>query len=197
MTPPNGAIPPGKHLPGATLSCRAVSSASLCPEHERRRKGKPSPPAHGPGGRGPLFALPGHLHSGEQRPPLGVPGDTGGSPSHSPARRPLPAAGSGRQQLEKRFALRLNPGVCQGWGVGAGCVAPPSRDAPPLARFSVKTLLEKYTADPIDDSSEEFVNFAAILEQILSHRFKGKGGSRTVPVPTPVSRGVWGCRCQL
>lgn len=37
----------------------------------------------------------------------------------------------------------------------------------------MKTLLEKYTADPIDDSSEEFVNFAAILEQILSHRFKG------------------------
>ncbi|VCX37699.1 unnamed protein product, partial [Gulo gulo] len=36
-----------------------------------------------------------------------------------------------------------------------------------------KTLLEKYTAEPIDDSSEEFVNFAAILEQILSHRFKG------------------------
>ena len=41
-------------------------------------------------------------------------------------------------------------------------------------RFSVKTLLEKYTAEPIDDSSEEFVNFAAILEHILSHRFKGK-----------------------
>ncbi|XP_031456734.1 LOW QUALITY PROTEIN: RUN domain-containing protein 3A [Phasianus colchicus] len=41
------------------------------------------------------------------------------------------------------------------------------------APFSVKTLLEKHTAEPIDDSSEEFVNFAAILEQILSHRFKG------------------------
>ncbi|XP_043359416.1 RUN domain-containing protein 3A isoform X6 [Dermochelys coriacea] len=40
-------------------------------------------------------------------------------------------------------------------------------------RFSVKTLLEKYTTEPIDDSSEEFINFAAILEQILSHRFKG------------------------
>lgn len=37
----------------------------------------------------------------------------------------------------------------------------------------MKTLLEKYTAEPIDDSSEEFVNFAAILEHILSHRFKG------------------------
>uniref|UniRef100_A0AAY4BTW4 RUN domain-containing protein 3A n=1 Tax=Denticeps clupeoides TaxID=299321 RepID=A0AAY4BTW4_9TELE len=44
-----------------------------------------------------------------------------------------------------------------------------------LTWFSVKTLLEKYTAEPIDDSSEEFVNFAAILEHILSHRFKGPG----------------------
>ncbi|XP_072523691.1 RUN domain-containing protein 3A [Salminus brasiliensis] len=44
-----------------------------------------------------------------------------------------------------------------------------------VCRFSVKTLLEKYTAEPIDDSSEEFVNFAAILEHILSHRFKGSG----------------------
>ncbi|KAI1230399.1 RUN domain-containing protein 3A, partial [Lamprotornis superbus] len=51
--------------------------------------------------------------------------------------------------------------------------------------FSVKTLLEKYTADPIDDSSEEFVNFAAILEQILSHRFKGEGGPQDCPCPQP------------
>ncbi|TDG98072.1 hypothetical protein EPR50_G00214190 [Perca flavescens] len=42
-----------------------------------------------------------------------------------------------------------------------------------VCRFLVKTLLEKYTAEPIDDSSEEFINFAAILEHILSHRFKG------------------------
>lgn len=42
------------------------------------------------------------------------------------------------------------------------------------SRFSIKTLLEKHTAEPIDDSSEEFVNFAAILEHILSHRFKGR-----------------------
>ncbi|KAM9657121.1 RUN domain-containing protein 3A isoform 3-T3 [Morphnus guianensis] len=58
-----------------------------------------------------------------------------------------------------------------------------------VCRFSVKTLLEKYTAEPIDDSSEEFVNFAAILEQILSHRFKGNGGPGSpwcVPVPIPV-----------
>ncbi|KAM9215166.1 RUN domain-containing protein 3A isoform 2-T2 [Leptosomus discolor] len=47
-----------------------------------------------------------------------------------------------------------------------------------VCRFSVKTLVEKYTTEPIDDSSEEFVNFAAILEQILSHRFKGNGGPR-------------------
>ncbi|XP_049616013.1 RUN domain-containing protein 3A isoform X1 [Syngnathus scovelli] len=44
-----------------------------------------------------------------------------------------------------------------------------------VCRFSVKTLLEKYTAEPIDDSSEEFINFAAILEHILSHRFKDRG----------------------
>ncbi|KAJ0060606.1 hypothetical protein NL108_016588, partial [Boleophthalmus pectinirostris] len=43
-----------------------------------------------------------------------------------------------------------------------------------VCRFSVKTLLEKYTTEPIDDSSEEFMNFAAILEHILSHKFKGK-----------------------
>uniref|UniRef100_H3DNL6 RUN domain-containing protein 3A n=1 Tax=Tetraodon nigroviridis TaxID=99883 RepID=H3DNL6_TETNG len=43
-----------------------------------------------------------------------------------------------------------------------------------VCRFSVKTLLEKYTAEPLDDSSEEFVNFAAILEHILTHRFKGR-----------------------
>ncbi|NXW11014.1 RUN3A protein, partial [Fregetta grallaria] len=64
-------------------------------------------------------------------------------------------------------------------------------------RFSVKTLLEKYTAEPIDDSSEEFVNFAAILEQILSHRFKAPDCSPSVPAG-PVSwfssdgqRGFW------
>lgn len=47
-------------------------------------------------------------------------------------------------------------------------------------RFSVKTLLEKYTAEPIDDSSEEFINFAAILEHILSHRFKGNEPERGI-----------------
>nr|XP_014337625.1 PREDICTED: RUN domain-containing protein 3A [Bos mutus] len=52
-------------------------------------------------------------------------------------------------------------------------VAVERRNLITVCRFSVKTLLEKYTTEPIDDSSEEFVNFAAILEQILSHRFKG------------------------
>ncbi|XP_061911693.1 RUN domain-containing protein 3A-like [Entelurus aequoreus] len=44
-----------------------------------------------------------------------------------------------------------------------------------VCRFSVKTLLEKDTAEPIDDSSEAFINFAAVLEHILCHRFKGSG----------------------
>uniref|UniRef100_A0A8C5TTS4 RUN domain-containing protein 3A n=1 Tax=Malurus cyaneus samueli TaxID=2593467 RepID=A0A8C5TTS4_9PASS len=74
-----------------------------------------------------------------------------------------------------------------GWGDVGGTGAWVTRqrlpELHPLARFSVKTLLEKYTADPIDDSSEEFVNFAAILEQILSHRFKGTGVS--------LLRGFW------
>ncbi|KAF1379836.1 hypothetical protein PFLUV_G00180210 [Perca fluviatilis] len=52
-------------------------------------------------------------------------------------------------------------------------VLPIEAEAVSPSPFSVKTLLEKYTAEPIDDSSEEFINFAAILEHILSHRFKG------------------------
>ncbi|KAL4659242.1 RUN domain-containing protein 3A-like [Arapaima gigas] len=60
-----------------------------------------------------------------------------------------------------------------------------------VCRFSVKTLLEKYTTEPIDDSSEEFVNFAAILEHILSHRFKGNTAGRITPV-----QGVWPSVCE-
>ncbi|XP_046760366.1 RUN domain-containing protein 3A isoform X8 [Gallus gallus] len=79
-----------------------------------------------------------------------------------------------------------------GRAAGAPLIPTPrSVETPPNPRFSVKTLLEKHTAEPIDDSSEEFVNFAAILEQILSHRFKA------LP-PGPVSwfssdgqRGFW------
>uniref|UniRef100_A0A8B9Q8F6 RUN domain containing 3A n=1 Tax=Apteryx owenii TaxID=8824 RepID=A0A8B9Q8F6_APTOW len=64
----------------------------------------------------------------------------------------------------------------EGGATAATCRPRPSagsRNAPVALARGVKTLLEKYTAEPIDDSSEEFVNFAAILEQILSHRFKG------------------------
>ncbi|XP_005998555.1 RUN domain-containing protein 3B [Latimeria chalumnae] len=43
-----------------------------------------------------------------------------------------------------------------------------------VCRFSVKTLIDRSCFETIDDSSPEFVNFAAILEQILSHRFKGQ-----------------------
>ncbi|XP_014902225.1 RUN domain-containing protein 3A-like [Poecilia latipinna] len=57
--------------------------------------------------------------------------------------------------------------------VSARNVAVERKNLLTVCRFSVKTLLEKYTAEPIDDSSEEFINFAAVLEHILSHRFKG------------------------
>ena len=41
-----------------------------------------------------------------------------------------------------------------------------------LFRLAVKTLVEKSRYETIDDSAEEFINFAAILEQILNHRIK-------------------------
>ncbi|XP_017289743.1 RUN domain-containing protein 3A [Kryptolebias marmoratus] len=59
--------------------------------------------------------------------------------------------------------------------VSARNVAVERKNLLTVCRFSVKTLLEKYTAEPIDDSAEEFINFAAVLEHILSHRFKGSG----------------------
>uniref|UniRef100_A0A1A8KD99 RUN domain-containing protein 3A n=1 Tax=Nothobranchius kuhntae TaxID=321403 RepID=A0A1A8KD99_NOTKU len=59
--------------------------------------------------------------------------------------------------------------------VSARNVAVERKNLISVCRFSVKTLLEKYTAEPIDDTAEEFINFAAILEHILSHRFKGSG----------------------
>ncbi|CAM9295267.1 unnamed protein product [Lampetra fluviatilis] len=40
--------------------------------------------------------------------------------------------------------------------------------------FAVKALVERGGLEPVGDSSEEFVNFAAILEQVLSHRLKGQ-----------------------
>ncbi|XP_048846866.1 RUN domain-containing protein 3A [Brienomyrus brachyistius] len=60
-----------------------------------------------------------------------------------------------------------------------------------VCRFSVKTLLEKYSAEPIDDSSEEFVNFAAILEHILSHRFKGSTAGPGSWFSHDGQRGFW------
>ncbi|XP_070121700.1 RUN domain-containing protein 3B isoform X10 [Equus przewalskii] len=44
----------------------------------------------------------------------------------------------------------------------------------PKKQFSVKTLIDRSCFETIDDSSPEFNNFAAILEQILSHRLKGQ-----------------------
>lgn len=41
-----------------------------------------------------------------------------------------------------------------------------------VCRLAVKTLVEKSRYETIDDSAEEFINFAAILEQILNHRIK-------------------------
>ncbi|EHB16585.1 RUN domain-containing protein 3B [Heterocephalus glaber] len=59
--------------------------------------------------------------------------------------------------------------------LAAGCPygvhCDPYRGAP---RFSVKTLIDRSCFETIDDSSPEFNNFAAILEQILSHRLKGQ-----------------------
>ncbi|CAI5788792.1 RUN domain-containing protein 3B isoform X2 [Podarcis muralis] len=43
-----------------------------------------------------------------------------------------------------------------------------------VCRFSIKTLIDRSCFETIDDSSPEFNNFAAILEQILSHRLKGQ-----------------------
>ncbi|MEE6466735.1 hypothetical protein FKM82_007037 [Ascaphus truei] len=42
-----------------------------------------------------------------------------------------------------------------------------------VCRFSVKTLIDRSCFETIDDYAPEFVNFAYILEHILSHRLKG------------------------
>ena len=51
-------------------------------------------------------------------------------------------------------------------------------------RFSVKTLIDRSCFETIDDSSPEFNNFAAILEQILSHRLKGNSANVLLILPT-------------
>ncbi|XP_009999882.1 PREDICTED: RUN domain-containing protein 3B [Chaetura pelagica] len=48
------------------------------------------------------------------------------------------------------------------------------RQAKVMVRFSVKTLIDRSCFETVDDNSPEFNNFAAILEQILSHRLKGQ-----------------------
>ncbi|XP_059409200.1 RUN domain-containing protein 3A isoform X2 [Carassius carassius] len=88
-------------------------------------------------------------------------------------------------RLEARCSLRRVKSGCLQTAMAMGLTSKKSssrnsgverKNLLTVCRFSVKTLLEKYTAEPIDDSSEEFINFAAILEHILSHRFKGPCG---------------------
>ncbi|XP_032108913.1 RUN domain-containing protein 3B isoform X5 [Sapajus apella] len=69
--------------------------------------------------------------------------------------------------------------VSRGGGGGGGKKSLSARNAAverrnliTVCRFSVKTLIDRSCFETIDDSSPEFNNFAAILEQILSHRLK-------------------------
>ncbi|XP_061411364.1 RUN domain-containing protein 3B-like isoform X6 [Lethenteron reissneri] len=39
--------------------------------------------------------------------------------------------------------------------------------------FTVKTLIERSNFEPVDESVEEFINFAAVLEQSLNHNLRG------------------------
>ncbi|XP_053821026.1 RUN domain-containing protein 3A isoform X1 [Vidua chalybeata] len=179
--PTDGAVPPQANTcpvppcPAGLGGSVSVSSASLCPEHER------------PGGRGSHHRLRTAGRKGAfvrpswplaQRGAAAAPqGPWGRGDKGVTEPQPSPTPSSRCREREPTAGKALCSGAkgsrVAGLEEGAGCASPPGRDARPLARFSVKTLLEKYTADPIDDSSEEFVNFAAILEQILSHRFKG------------------------
>ncbi|XP_033099270.1 RUN domain-containing protein 3B-like [Anneissia japonica] len=43
-----------------------------------------------------------------------------------------------------------------------------------ICRLTIQSLKEKSMYNSIDDNSEEFLNFATILEHILSHRLKGE-----------------------
>uniref|UniRef100_A0A8C9LAC1 RUN domain containing 3B n=1 Tax=Pavo cristatus TaxID=9049 RepID=A0A8C9LAC1_PAVCR len=68
-----------------------------------------------------------------------------------------------------------------GLGTSARRKSVPSRNAVverrnliTVCRFSVKTLIDRSSFETIDDSSPVFNNFAAILEQILTHRLKGR-----------------------
>ncbi|KAM5187682.1 RUN domain-containing protein 3B isoform 5-T5 [Callospermophilus lateralis] len=66
---------------------------------------------------------------------------------------------------------RGSSGVCKK-SLSARNAAVERRNLITVCRFSVKTLIDRSCFETIDDSSPEFNNFAAILEQILSHRLK-------------------------
>ncbi|XP_076716847.1 RUN domain-containing protein 3B isoform X5 [Callospermophilus lateralis] len=68
---------------------------------------------------------------------------------------------------------RGSSGVCKK-SLSARNAAVERRNLITVCRFSVKTLIDRSCFETIDDSSPEFNNFAAILEQILSHRLKGQ-----------------------
>ncbi|XP_041282523.1 RUN domain-containing protein 3A isoform X2 [Onychostruthus taczanowskii] len=167
-------MPPGQTpAPSRPVQARWLGVLGVAVPRARAagRKGKPSPPAHGREEGGLCSPFLATCTAGSSGRPSGSLGTRGQGGHRATAQRdalfPLPGAGANSWK-----SALLNPDVCQGWR-WRGARVPSRCDARPPARFSVKTLLEKYTADPIDDSSEEFVNFAAILEQILSHRFKG------------------------
>ncbi|XP_032816666.1 RUN domain-containing protein 3B isoform X4 [Petromyzon marinus] len=56
-------------------------------------------------------------------------------------------------------------------GRGAGAVR--GRNLLAVLGFTVKTLLERSNFEPVDESVEEFINFAAALEQSLNHNLRG------------------------
>ncbi|KAM4704742.1 RUN domain-containing protein 3B isoform 4-T4 [Rhinophrynus dorsalis] len=61
-----------------------------------------------------------------------------------------------------------------------------------VCRFSVKTLIDRSCFETIDDSAPEFVNFASILEQILSHRLKELANwYLSLPLVSPPGQITW------
>ena len=52
----------------------------------------------------------------------------------------------------------------------------------------MKTLIDRSCFETIDDSSPEFKNFAAILEQILSHQLKGNSANVLFILPTVINK---------
>ncbi|XP_078711431.1 RUN domain-containing protein 3B-like isoform X3 [Lampetra fluviatilis] len=56
-------------------------------------------------------------------------------------------------------------------GRAAGAVR--GRNLLAVLGFTVKTLIERSNFEPVDESVEEFINFAAVLEQSLNHNLRG------------------------